>query len=65
MAFDENSYRTKYKHEHYDNIFVRIPKGKKAILQEISNQTKMPVSQCVIEALEYYYNIDLHTRNKD
>ena len=34
-------------------------------MQEVARQTGKSISQCVIEALEYYYNIDLHTTNQE
>ena len=60
--FDETAYKQEYSKQHYDVIRCTIPKGKKAALQEIAAQEKTSVSACIVKALEYYYNIDLSSK---
>ena len=65
MAFDENQYNIAYRRANYKEIRFNVPKERADILKEISFQAGKSVSQCIIDALEYCYNIDLHTRNQE
>ena len=65
LAFDENQYNIAYRRANYKEIRFNIPKEHADTLKEISLQVGKSVSQCIIDALEYYYNIDLHTRNPE
>ena len=65
MAFDKGKYDTAYKRANYKEMRFLVPKSRGDVMQEVARQTGKSISQCVIEALEYYYNIDLHTTNQE
>jgi len=66
MAFDQSKYIQDYTKEHYDRVTLRLPKGKKALLQEEARirditdiKGKVSVNRLIINALEYTYGLDL------
>lgn len=65
LAFDQIKYNTEYSKSHYKTIRVVVPLERAFVLKEIANQTGKSVSQSIIDAIEYYYNVDLHTRNQE
>lgn len=66
MAFDQTEYVTNYIRDNYDQVMVKIPKGKKAILKRVATQRnitdakgRVSVNRMIIEAIETQYGIDL------
>ena len=66
MAFDENKYKARYAKENYDQISIKVPKGKKETLRQLAmdldirdNKGLISVTRLIINALEQTYNIDL------
>lgn len=66
MAFDQNTYIKQFMSQNYDEVKVRVPKGKRAILKQIATEHnitddkgKISVNRMVIEAVEEKYKIDL------
>ena len=58
----KKQYNLKYHKETYDIIGFKIPKGTKTILQSIATEKNASIKEIIVEALEYYYNIDLTTK---
>lgn len=54
MAFDEKQYRNEYKKNHFDQVNVRIPKGKKQELKELASRQGKEMTTFVRDALYYY-----------
>lgn len=48
-----------YNKANYERIYIRVPKTKKAILEELSRTTGKSINRLAIDALEKTYNIDL------
>lgn len=60
MAFDQQKYIDEFNKENYDRLSIRIPKGKKAVLTELSkSKGGQSINSLIIEALEAYYDINL------
>lgn len=66
MAFDENKYKAQYAKENYDQILIKVPKGKKETLRQLAmdldirdNKGLISVTRLIINALEKTYKIDL------
>jgi len=59
MAFDNNSYQTEYKRQHYDTIRALVPKGRGNAVKALAKEQGKSVSQVIVEALEGYWKIDL------
>lgn len=62
--FDKMKYDVKYVQQNYDQILFKVPKGCKEILKDIALDKGTSVTQIVVEALENYYDIDLHEKIK-
>lgn len=62
MQFDKRAYDAEFQRRAYDDIRLRVPKGCKAVLQQIADDNGLSVTRLIIEALEDRYNIDLHSR---
>lgn len=66
MAFDQTKYTTDYIRNNYDQVMVKIPKGKKELLRKIAQEKnitddkgKLSVNRMIIEAIEQVHQIDL------
>ena len=66
MAFDENKYKAQYAKDNYDQILIKVPKGKKGTLRQLAtdldvrdNKGLISVTRLIINALEKTYKIDL------
>lgn len=66
MAFDENKYKAQYSKDNYDQILIKVPKGKKETLRQLAtdlnvkdNKGLISVTRLIINALEKTYKIDL------
>lgn len=66
MAFDQQQYITEYVRENYDQVMVKIPKGKKQLLKQKAQELnitddkgKTSVNRMIIEAIEQVYGLDL------
>ena len=52
----------KYLSEKVDNIMVRVPKGKKAEIQEAAKQKSVSLNQYIVDAIDNALNQD-HQKN--
>ena len=66
MAFDEKKYKSQYTKENYDQVMIKVPKGKKETLRQLAtdldmrdNKGLISVTRLIINALEKTYKIDL------
>lgn len=66
MAFNQQQYITDYVKANYDQVMVKVPKGKKAILKQLAtdhnitdDRGKVSVNRLIIEAVEEKYGVDL------
>lgn len=59
MGFDKASYDKKFMRENYDDIKIRVPKGKRVIIKACAEEKGISINQLVIDALEYAYNLNL------
>lgn len=66
VGFDQTKYVDDYVRENYDRLSLKIPKGKKAVLQELAvkyNMTddkgKTSVTRLLMDAVEEKYHVDL------
>lgn len=48
----------KYRKEKIDTILIRIPKGKKAVIQDAANEKGMSVNQFINDAIDKSLNSD-------
>lgn len=70
VAFDQQKYITDYVRNNYDQVMVKVPKGKKAILKQLATDNnitddkgKISVNRMIIEAVEEKYKVDLSKPN--
>ena len=54
----------KYNREHYEKIAVRVPKGKKAIIENLANLTGLSINALILSAVEEKYGVNLVTKAK-
>lgn len=59
MAFDQIAYNDEYNRQNYDRIGLRIPKGKKAVLQAYAEKNGISVNALIAQAIEEYTGIPL------
>lgn len=66
MPYDHSKYTAAYTKENYDQVMIKVPKGKKALLKQVAterhitdNKGQVSVTRMVIEAIEEKYGIDL------
>ena len=59
MAFDQIAYNDEYNRQNYDRIVLRIPKGKKAVLQAYAEKNGISVNALIAQAIEEYTGIPL------
>lgn len=66
MAFDQSKYIMDFMKENYDEVKIRIPKGKKAVLRQLATDRnitdakgKVSMTRLIVEAIETQYGIDL------
>lgn len=66
MGFDQTKYITEFMKDNYDEIKVRVPKGKRAIIKQLAidhnitdDRGKVSVNRMMIEAIEEKYHVDL------
>lgn len=52
-----------YNRENYYKVALRIPKDKKAILQELAKKERRSINQLIILAIEKQYGIDLSAKS--
>ena len=52
----------KYNRENYFKVAIRIPKEKKAIIDEVSLKEEKSINRLFIEAFEKNYKVDLSTK---
>ena len=55
----KNEYKAKFEKETYFKVTLRMPKEKKAVLQELTETKHKSMNQLIIEAIEKQYNVDL------
>ena len=54
----------KYNREHYEKIAVRVPKGKKAIIENLAQLTGLSINTLILSAVEEKYGVNLITKAK-
>lgn len=59
MAFDQNKYIDDWTKANTDRVTIKIPKGKKELLQQTAQEYDKSMNQLVVQALEEQYNLDL------
>lgn len=66
MAFNQIKYISEYNRQHYDEIKIKIPKGKRGLLRQIAaerhivdDKGRVSVNRMVVVAIERVYGIDL------
>lgn len=59
MAFDQTKYITQWEKENCEQIKIRVPKGKRALLKKTAENHNLSVSKMFVEAVEEKYHIDL------
>lgn len=59
MAFDQRKYIDEYNELNYDRVTLRVPKGKRKMLQEYAVKHGTSVNAMVVRALETCYQLDL------
>lgn len=57
--FDPTKYKNDFAKTNYEQIILRVFKGKKALLQKVAEEQNMSINQMIINALEIVYRIDL------
>lgn len=66
MSYDHSKYTSDYTRTHYDQIMVKVPKGKKEVLRQLAadkgitdRKGQVSVNRLIIQAVERTYNVDL------
>ena len=59
LAFDSNAYKRAYEKEKYAIYKVRIPKEKKAVIDDLVISTGKSANRIFVESVEKMYHIDL------
>ena len=59
MAFDQIAYNNDFKRQHYDEVRVLLPKGKKELVKKYAAEKGLSVSRLIVEALEEHCKLDL------
>ena len=57
--FNETKYKTEFNKNNYDNIMVRVKKGKRSELQKIAEKENISLNKMFIDAVKEKYNIEL------
>ncbi|MCQ5129305.1 Arc family DNA-binding protein [Butyricicoccus faecihominis] len=52
MAFDETRYKAEFNKDNYDDIIIRVPKGKKAEIKALASSHGKSVNALIIECIE-------------
>lgn len=63
MAFDKNKYISEYSKENYDELRIKVPKGKKDFLKKFAEDKGVSLTRYIIEAVEEYYCITIFPQN--
>ena len=58
------AYRNEYSKQHYDRLNLLLPKGTKKIIQDAAKAKGENISAYVINALEWYDDLDLSGKKK-
>ena len=64
MGFDQNKYIQEFEKQSYDKILLRIPKGKKAELQDYAKCNGISLNKLILLALEEKTQIDLSMKTE-
>lgn len=66
MAYNHSQYTAGYTKANYDQVMVKVPKGKKAVLKELAqkhnitdHKGQVSVTRMIVEAIEEKYGVDL------
>ena len=59
MAFDKQKYDNEFIKTNYDNIVLRLPKGKREVVKKAAANHGKSVNTFIVDALESCYHIDL------
>ena len=59
MSFDFNAYKKQYNKDNYTELKIRIPKGKRHIIDDLSERTGKSINRIFIEAVERHYHVNL------
>ena len=54
MAYDKAAYDVNHKKEHYDQLKILVPKGKKEELKSMASRQGKEMSTFIRDALYYY-----------
>lgn len=54
----------KYNRENYEKLAIRVPKGKKAILENLAKLTGQSINTLVLGAVEEKYGVVLRTKDR-
>ena len=65
VAFDANKYNSDYKRENYEQIVVKVYKGRRAEIQNEAAKRKISTTQLILNALENQYGLDLSKPSAD
>lgn len=57
MPFDGTSYHREYNKENYEKLTIRVPVGKKDILQARAKEYSMSLNEFILKAVEDQYYI--------
>ena len=52
----------KYNREHYEKVAVRVPKGRKTILENLAKMTGMSINTLILNAVEEKYGVNLTSK---
>ena len=61
MAFDYNAYHAEYKKAKYDQVILRLGKGRAAELKEYAALQDKSVNALILDALRAQYGLNLKT----
>lgn len=62
---DLKQYKTDYDKKNYDFIGLKLPKGKKEVLQAAAAARRLSLSAAIVAAVEWYYNIDISSKEQN
>lgn len=66
MAYNHSQYTATYTKNNYDQVMVKVPKGKREVLKQfaeshriVDHKGQVSVNRMIIDAIEAQYGIDL------
>lgn len=64
MAFNQHKYIDQWQKENIERITIKVPKGKKMVLEKVAKLHNTSVNKIIIRSLEEKFAIDLSSKTE-